>query len=139
MTAEFKFSDVQLHEIPTGDFSLKIPAGIQSKAELLDTLSKAGRFPDYFGANWDALMDCLSDFSWIPEKQIVIIHGDLPLLNNAEDCSNYIDVLRLAVKNWSGNTGSLDEKMYTNHKLQVVFPVAVRNSMHAIFNKFDAK
>ena len=35
-----------------------------NKAELLAAIAKAGRFPDYFGHNWDAAADCLIDLSW---------------------------------------------------------------------------
>ncbi|MFR9164902.1 MAG: barstar family protein [Dysgonomonas sp.] len=36
------------------------------------------RFPNYFGFNWNALLDCLRDFDWIEEKYIILIH-DCPL------------------------------------------------------------
>jgi hypothetical protein len=32
---------------------------------VMDTFTKELQFPDYFGANWDALEDCLTDLSWI--------------------------------------------------------------------------
>lgn len=34
------------------------------KASLLIALGHALDLPDYFGANWDALEECLGDFSW---------------------------------------------------------------------------
>ena len=38
--------------------------GIKGKKNLLNALAKATRFPDEFGANWDALVDVLCDLSW---------------------------------------------------------------------------
>ena len=35
-------------------------------------------FPSYFGKNWDALYDCLTDLRWLKEKNILIVHDDLP-------------------------------------------------------------
>jgi len=32
---------------------------------LVQALAKAFHFPGYFGRNWDAVVDCLSDLSWI--------------------------------------------------------------------------
>lgn len=31
------------------------------------------KIPDYFGFNWEALRDCLEDFSWLDEPSIIII------------------------------------------------------------------
>ncbi|MFJ6632301.1 barstar family protein [Streptomyces sp. NPDC091376] len=31
------------------------------------------RLPDYFGWNWDALSDCLSDLKWLPADRYVLI------------------------------------------------------------------
>ena len=38
--------------------------------------------PSYYGKNWDALYDCLGDFSWIPQDHIVIIHTSMANLNS---------------------------------------------------------
>lgn len=35
-----------------------------AKDDLLDALADEFAFPDYFGRNWDALVDCWSDMSW---------------------------------------------------------------------------
>ena len=38
-----------------------------------DELSRTMRFPDYFGRNWDAVFDCLTDPSWLPAAGSVIV------------------------------------------------------------------
>lgn len=38
--------------------------GLDGKAGLLSALGWALEFPDYYGANWDALEECLNDMSW---------------------------------------------------------------------------
>ena len=37
---------------------------VRDKSALLGLLARALDFPDWFGANWDALQDCLGDLSW---------------------------------------------------------------------------
>jgi len=37
---------------------------LTDKAALLAALGWALEFPDYYGANWDALEECLADMSW---------------------------------------------------------------------------
>jgi len=46
------------------------PAG--DKRGLLRELARALRFPDYFGYNWDALEDCLTDLGWLDARGTVL-------------------------------------------------------------------
>ena len=39
-------------------------AGATSKAEFMDRCATGLELPGYFGRNWDALADCLTDLSW---------------------------------------------------------------------------
>jgi hypothetical protein len=56
-------------------------AGVDRKSAFLDTTASALHFPSYFGSNWDALEDCLTDLSWIEATGYVL------LIENAEDFS----------------------------------------------------
>lgn len=46
---------------------------LQTKTEIFDVFAKAFEFPDYFGRNWDALDECMSDLSWLSGDGIVLI------------------------------------------------------------------
>lgn len=48
-------------------------AGVQDKNELLERIASAMKFPDLFGANWDALADSLRDLSWLDPKGVLIV------------------------------------------------------------------
>lgn len=93
-----------------------IPAGITDATELLDVLANQLRFPVYFGRNWDALFDCLCDFSWLSEPtQIVIQHEDVPCLPTDQH-EVYLKVLCDAVDSWRLEPAG--------HKLHVSFSEA---------------
>jgi len=40
-------------------------AGVKRKADFLRAASKALQFPAYFGSNWDAFEECITDLSWL--------------------------------------------------------------------------
>ncbi len=43
------------------------------KVATLDAIAAALSFPDWFGRNLDALYDCLTDLSWLPVGEHVLI------------------------------------------------------------------
>ena len=93
-----------------------IPAGITSPTDLLRILATSLRFPAYFGHNWNALFDCLCDFTWLTEPRILIIHEDVPTLPSPH-LDVYLKVLRDAIDSWLPETDP--------HTLAVAFPDTV--------------
>lgn len=47
--------------------------GVKGKKNLLVALAQAVEYPGEFGANWDALVDVLCDFSWRPAPGYVLL------------------------------------------------------------------
>ncbi|MFF0429871.1 barstar family protein [Streptomyces sp. NPDC004520] len=47
-------------------------AGVTDKAALMDRCAAALALPDWFGRNWDALADCLTD---LPEPVTLVVTG----------------------------------------------------------------
>ena len=79
--------------------------------ELLKTLGNALQFPGHYGVNWNALLDCLCDFTWEPEHWVTIWHEALPY-GMDEQMPEYLGVLATAVCRWRRNP---------RHDLRVVF------------------
>ncbi len=52
--------------------------GSADKGTILDGFASALRFPDWFGANWDALADCLTDLSWLDAPGYLIVLRPAP-------------------------------------------------------------
>ena len=44
-----------------------------SRAGFFKELADVLRFPDYFGRNWDAVYDCLTDLNWLPAAGYVLV------------------------------------------------------------------
>jgi RNAse (barnase) inhibitor barstar len=55
------------------DYSEADLTGTADKKALLEKLAHALDFPDYFGMNWDALNDCLTDMGWKPARGYVVV------------------------------------------------------------------
>jgi hypothetical protein len=132
MAMTFEYSDSPQFSYEQDNFILEVPSGIGSKAGLLMTLSGAGRFPGYVGHNWDALLDCLRDLSWLGSRIVVIVHSDVPLQHNPIECRIYLEVLETALADWS-STPKRDAASepspdwpYAEHKLRVIFPPGAR-------------
>jgi len=73
---------------------------VQDKDALLERLALALGFPGWFGGNWDALEDCLADFSWRSGEGHVLLfdgHGAL----TQDDLGVLLDVLAAAAAYWA--------------------------------------
>ena len=49
-------------------------APIQDRDTLMHAFYQNCEFPGWFGFNWNALFDCLTDFEWAPAKGYVLIY-----------------------------------------------------------------
>ncbi len=68
------------------------------KPLLMKTLAAALDFPDWFGENWDALEDCLSDLSWRKAAGHVLVFEQA---RAGDDFGVLVDVLRSAAEFWA--------------------------------------
>jgi hypothetical protein len=57
-----------------------------TRAGFFTEIARKLRFPDYFGRNWDAVYDCLTDLNWLPAGGYVLVFDGLgALARNAPD------------------------------------------------------
>lgn len=80
----------------------------QTKASLFEHFAECLHFPDYFGRNWDAFLDCVRDLEWIPAAGYAIVVSDANrLLRHSEkDFAIFVDILDTAAEEWA--QGSAD-------------------------------
>jgi len=111
--------------VPRGAHVARVPAGIDSKATLFRALVPVLALPAYFGANWDALEECLRDLSWIGPKTVALVHEDLPDLPKKE-LLTYLSILSDAVKDWKDGE---------EHALVVIFPAKAKTNFEALASR----
>lgn len=75
---------------------------VSEKESFLQTFSNAMHFPDYFGKNWDAFEECITDLSWLEFDILVLLYKDANLFaNNRPDEFNVaMTILVSASKYW---------------------------------------
>jgi len=112
-------------------FIVDIPPSISLKEEIFSEFYGQFLFKDLSGFNWDAMLDCLRDLSWIEQYSVVIRHADVPLLTDRHECEIYLDILRTAVIDWrmppkENVISQLGGWPFVDHRLRVLFPDSLR-------------
>jgi RNAse (barnase) inhibitor barstar len=104
--------------LPAGDIPAIIDAATAKKfavfrvsladcsetGEVLARFKEALKFPDWFGGNWDALNDCLTDFSWRKAPGYLLVvekPGDFRAAGD-DDFDTLIGILSDVSASWSG-------------------------------------
>ena len=76
---------------------------MHTKRELFVEFATALNFPSYFGKNWDALDECLSDLEWLPARSYVLAISDAPevLSDEPQEMERLLNVLQGAGDAWA--------------------------------------
>ncbi len=78
-------------------------SSITDRNTLFHHLAKQMHFPDYFGNNWDALEECMSDLTdWQPAKGYVVIFEDAALFCKSapNDFLTFVDIVVEIFDDW---------------------------------------
>ena len=97
-----------------------ITKNIDNKSQLFNIFSNELKFPDYFGNNWDAFFECLTDLSFFKVKDILIVHNDIPFKNDAHNRNIYMNLLLDVIENWKNSL---------EHNVFVFFPEEYRKEI----------
>jgi RNAse (barnase) inhibitor barstar len=73
-----------------------------TKAGLLGEFARVLDFPSYFGKNWDAFEECVTDLQWLPTPGylFVITEADQVLPDHDEEYETFITILEESGKVW---------------------------------------
>jgi hypothetical protein len=75
------------------------PEGVQIDlgAKPIEAIARALQFPGWFGGNWDALEDCLSDLSWRKPPYRLVLRN----FRKGDELGILIDVLASVAQFWA--------------------------------------
>ncbi len=75
---------------------------IRDKKTFLEQIARAIKFPDYFGKNWDALQDCLTDLQGIQVKGYVLVFESPErfIKSSPDDWAVALDVFKSVIEFW---------------------------------------
>ena len=94
------------------------------KEKLLKNIAQALDFPDWFGGNWDALEDCLTDLSWRDAEGYVLLFEEA---RPGDELGVLIDVLRTAAEHWTGR-GKPFFAVFVNPERSLTLPELFRQA-----------
>jgi hypothetical protein len=79
---------------------------IFDKQSLLAESARAFWFPDYFGHNWDALEECVTDLSWFEETGYVLLYDHAAVLvsQGPDVWATFYDILNSTVAHWNARS-----------------------------------
>jgi len=80
-------------------------AGAEDKVALLERTATALRFPTWFGHNWDAWFDCLTDLTWIghaPGYVVLLRHARGLRQSAPEVLDTALAIAEDAARVWAG-------------------------------------
>jgi RNAse (barnase) inhibitor barstar len=76
--------------------------GIKTPQDLMNKIASALNFPSYFGGNWDAFLDMISDLTWNPASGYVVLWKSAEALLQlpGEQLAIFIRLCVAAVERW---------------------------------------
>jgi hypothetical protein len=90
---------------PPSGFVVRVLDGrkCHTKAGLLGECARVLDFPSYFGKNWDAFEECLTDLQWLPAPGylFVITEAEQVLPDHDEEYESFITILEESGKVWA--------------------------------------
>ena len=94
----YRASSARPIEEATRESGLDVVAIDAQEDDLFASIARALQIPSLFGANWDALEDCLGDLSWRSGEGHVLVFQRPPA---GEALNMLIDVLRSSAQYWA--------------------------------------
>ena len=83
--------------VKLGEVDLVKVVLVAGKEKMLAALAKSLGFPEWFGGNWDALEDCLTDLSWREDRPRVLLFSGAKA---GDELGILLDILASSAEYW---------------------------------------
>ncbi len=100
---------------------------ISSENDLFDMFLAKLKFPSYFGYNWDAFWDCVTDMSWTKVKNSVILIKNIENIIEKYYFETFIHVLIDAHEWWVKENVIFDLFIFTNNNISITILENLKN------------
>lgn len=94
--------------------------GITSQDDLLSEIGAVLGFPDYYGANWDALNDCAGGLASCGKARVAIVWHDSHLLLS-RSVHDFVRSVVILTQIAMGVSALIDDRVEPNGQLEVFF------------------
>jgi len=93
---------------------------LTTKEQFLNHAALATHCPEYFGDNWDAFEDCLTDLSWVDAEGYLIVydHTDVFAEHAPQHFDTLIEVLKESAEFWHGQGKPMIALLRGKHKVE---------------------
>ena len=108
--------------LSVGGHDVAIVVLAAGKDAMLESIAAALAFPDWFGGNWDALEDCLTDLSWRKEGPRVFLFAEAVQDDNL---GILLDVLSSAAEFWR-ERGRVFFAVFIDPRIRLKLPALYR-------------
>ncbi|MBI5389401.1 barstar family protein [Candidatus Woesearchaeota archaeon] len=93
-------------------------SNIENESMLFQAFSQSLKFPDYFGRNWNALYDCLTDLMWIKGKwRLAILIKNYEKIKKRDYFTLLFDVLHDSQQFWNATNNKFKVFIYDNKRV----------------------
>lgn len=79
-------------------------SAVRTKSQMLGLLGRSLAFPPWYGRNWDALEDCLTDLDWLPDAGLVVRFEGFEHYAEADPdgFAILLDIFKTSAEYWRG-------------------------------------
>lgn len=97
---------------------------VKDKASFLNHFAESLLFPGYFGKNWDAFEDCLTDLMWLPAPGYVILYDHVRTFSTAspQDWGMACSILTQATQYWRAKQKPMYILLRQNERISMDIP-----------------